>query len=63
VHNFRQPQITLALSLVSSSARSSLLSLHSWRIHVPVFNVTLGATAKKRDGDQPQSGCGRAVAG
>src|SRR3954453_16691120 len=44
-------------------ARSSLRSTHSWRVHVLVSNVTLGATAKKLDGDQPQGGCGRAVAG
>ena len=40
-------------------ARSSLRSAHSWRVHVPVSNVTLGATAKKRDGDQPQAAAGR----
>ena len=56
VHNFGQPQISFALSLVLSPARSSLRSAHSWRVHVPVSNFTLGATAKKRDGDQPQSG-------
>jgi hypothetical protein len=35
---------------------SSLRSAHSWLVQVDVLNVTLGATAKQRDGDQPQSG-------
>ena len=45
-----------ALARIVRAMRSSLRSLYSWRVHVPVSNVMLGATAKKSDGDQPQSG-------
>jgi hypothetical protein len=46
-----------------SASRAFIFAVtHSWRVHVPVSNVTLGAI-EKRDGDQPQGGCGRVVAG
>jgi hypothetical protein len=45
------------------STLSALRPEHSWRIHVPLRNVTMGATAHKRDDDASRSAAQAIVAG